>query len=112
MKRYCLTLDLKDDPVAIKEYEAHHQRVWPEVIQSIAGSGIQSMEIYRRETRLVLFMETVDDFSFEDKARADNNNSKVQEWEELMWRYQQPLKGAAKGEKWMLMNKIFDLADY
>jgi len=33
----------------------------------------------------------------------------VQEWEDLMWNYQQPLKKAMKGEKWVLMNKIFSL---
>jgi len=54
-------------------------------------------------------MEVNDDFSFEKKADADRNNQKVQEWEELMWAYQQPLAEAAKGEKWMLMNKIFEL---
>lgn len=65
------------------------------------------MEIYRLGTRLCMMMEANDDFSFERKAEADNNNPKVQEWEELMWKFQQPLKEAAKGEKWMLMNKIF-----
>jgi len=32
MKRYVLTLDLKDDPRAIAEYKAHHRAVWPEVV--------------------------------------------------------------------------------
>jgi L-rhamnose mutarotase len=41
----------------------------------------------------------------------DENNSKVQQWEELMWKYQQPLEQATQGEKWMLLNKIFDLND-
>ena len=46
-KRYCLTLDLKDDPELIAEYEAYHQAVWTEVLQSIKESGIVDMEIYR-----------------------------------------------------------------
>jgi L-rhamnose mutarotase len=33
----------------------------------------------------------------------------VQEWEELMWKYQQALPCAERGEKWMLMEKIFEL---
>ena len=109
MKTYCLTLDLKNDPALIREYEEHHQRVWPEIIDSIRSSGIDSLEIYRFGTRLFMIMEVTDDFSFEKKAEADNNNEKVQAWETLMWNYQQPLAAAAKGEKWMLMNKIFDL---
>ena len=112
MKRYCLTLDLKNDPELIREYEAHHKKVWPEIIASIKDSAIENMEIYRFGTRLFMIMETSEDFSFEKKAAADEGNAKVQEWEELMWRYQQPLAEAASGEKWMLMNKIFDLNDF
>jgi L-rhamnose mutarotase len=40
----------------------------------------------------------------------DEQNSKVEEWEQLMWRYQQALPKSKKGEKWKLMNKIFQLA--
>ena len=109
MKRYCLTLDLKKDDQLIHEYEEHHKKVWPEIISSIKGSGIKQMEIYRLGTRLFMIMEVSDDFSFERKAEMDNTNKKVQQWEELMWKYQQALAEAAPGEKWILMNKIFDL---
>ncbi|MFA6088037.1 L-rhamnose mutarotase [Mucilaginibacter sp.] len=109
MKRYCLTLDLKDDTSLIAEYEAYHKSVWPEVLDSINGSGIIGMEIYRYDIRLFMIMETTDDFSFENKAAMDADNVKVQEWEQLMWKYQQPVKGAIAGEKWVLMDKIFQL---
>jgi L-rhamnose mutarotase len=109
MKRYCLILDLKNDPQLIKEYEDYHKNVWPEIIKSIKDAGIEQMEIYRHETRLFMIMEVNDEFSFESKQQADRNNPKVQEWEELMWKYQQPIAGAAKGEKWILMEKIFGL---
>jgi len=112
MKRYCLTLDLKNDPHLIRQYEEHHKNVWPEIIASIKEAGIEKMEIYRLGTRLCMMMETLDDFSFEKKAAADEGSIKVQQWEELMWRYQQPLSEATKGEKWMLMNKIFSLNEY
>ena len=109
MKRYCLALDLKDDEALIKEYEAYHQRVWPEILQSIRRSGIGQMEIYRIQNRLFMIMDTADDFSFEIKSAADVSNEKVQEWEKLMWNYQQALPGSKPGEKWRLMEKIFDL---
>ncbi|MGN6162993.1 MAG: L-rhamnose mutarotase [Flavisolibacter sp.] len=112
MQRYCLTLNLKNEPELIRQYEAFHQDVWPEIVQSIRHSGIEQMEIYRLDTRLLMIMEVNDDFSFEKKAAADKNNSKVQEWEELMWQYQEALPGAVEGEKWMIMNKIFDLKEF
>ena len=109
MKKYCLALDLKDDPQLIATYEAYHREVWPEIIQSIAESGILHMEIYRTGNRLFMIMETTDDFSFEAKGNADKQNVKVQEWEILMWKYQQALPNSAPGEKWKLMEKIFSM---
>lgn len=69
------------------------------------------MEIFRFQNRLCMIMETEDAFTFERKQQLDAQNPKVADWEELMWTYQQPLKGAAGGEKWMLMDKIFDLVN-
>jgi L-rhamnose mutarotase len=109
MNRYCLTLDLVDDPVLIKEYEDMHQRVWPEIKESITTAGIDAMEIYRYGNRLFMIMEVNDGFSFDRKSAMDAQNEKVQEWEELMWKYQQAVPGAKAGEKWMMMNKIFEL---
>lgn len=109
MKRYCLALDLKDDPQLIAEYEDYHREVWPEIKESILGSGIIAMEIYRLENRLFMIMDTAADFSFEQKAIADKANKKVQEWETLMWKFQQPLPNSKPGEKWVLMDRIFEL---
>jgi len=109
MKRYCLALDLKNDPALIAAYETYHQNVWPEIMKSITGSGIEHMEIYRVGNRLFMIMEVNDTFSFDAKSRADADNPKVQEWETLMWQYQQALPFAKPGEKWMLMERIFSL---
>jgi L-rhamnose mutarotase len=108
MKRFCLALDLKDDANLIAEYEAYHRQVWPEILESIATSGITSLQIYRVANRLFMIMDTVEDFSFERKAAKDAANPRVQDWETLMWNYQQALPTAKPGEKWMLMDKIFD----
>lgn len=109
MKRYCLTLDLINNDSLIAEYEEHHRRVWPEILESITTSGILQMEIYRLKSRLFMIMDVSDEFSFEKKADMDANNAKVQEWENLMWKYQHALPGAKPGEKWMLMDSIFKL---
>jgi L-rhamnose mutarotase len=109
MKRYCLTLDLKNDAQLIAQYELYHKDVWPQISKSILDSGITHMEIYRFENRLFMIMETDDTFSFERKAAMDSTNVKVQEWETLMWKFQQPLKNAKPGQKWVLMDKIFGL---
>lgn len=109
MRRYVLALDLVDDPNLIAEYEAYHRAIWPEIQASIRDAAVDAMEIYRFGNRLFMLMEVTDDFSFERKAQMDAENPKVQEWEKLMWKYQQALPGAKPGEKWVIMDKIFEL---
>ncbi len=109
MNRYCLALDLVDNEKLIEEYEAYHVNAWPEIKRSIIDSGVLDMEIYRVANRLFMVMETEDDFSFEKKALMDASNPKVEEWETLMWKYQQALPFAKPGEKWVLMKNIFKL---
>lgn len=109
MKRYCLALDLKDDPELIQGYEKLHEAISPEIRQSIVDAGIEVMDIYRVGNRLFMIMETDDDFSFEEKEAMDKANPKVQEWETMLWKYQQALPFAKPGEKWVLMEKIFSL---
>jgi L-rhamnose mutarotase len=108
-QRLCLTLDLKNDPTLIAEYKRHHQKIWPEITQSIKNSGIEDMEIYLLGTRMFMIMEVNERFSFEANAKADRTNPKVQEWENLMWKFQQSLPEAKPGEKWMRMERIFKL---
>lgn len=109
MKKYCLALDLINDSKLIEEYIAFHQNVWPEIIESIKESGILNLEIYSIYDRLFMIIEANDNFSFDEKSKADHNNPKVQEWEELMWKFQKALPESKNGEKWVLMDKIFEL---
>jgi L-rhamnose mutarotase len=109
MKKYCLALDLINDPELIAEYKTFHQNVWPEIMESIKESGIINLEIYNIQDRLLMIIEADENFSFEEKSKADAANPKVQEWEALMWKFQQALPSAKPGEKWLLMDKIFEL---
>ena len=109
MKTFCLALDLKDDPQLIAEYETYHENVWPEILSSIKESGIMKLDIYRTGNRLCMIIEAVDEFNFERKNSMDAANDRVKAWEDLMWKYQQALPGAKPGQKWLLMDKIFEL---
>jgi L-rhamnose mutarotase len=106
-KRYCFALDLVDDPILITEYKKHHEKIWPEITKSLKDSGIEILEIYSVGNRMFMIMEVNESFSFQEKSKADANNPKVQEWETLMWKYQQALPTAKEGEKWLLMEKIY-----
>lgn len=111
MVRYCMALDLIDDAAMIEEYEYWHktENRWPEIMKSILDAGVTLMEIYKTGNRLFMIMEVNETFSFELKAAKDSESAEVQKWEQFMWKFQQPLKWAKPGEKWVLMEKIFSL---
>ena len=70
-RRYCLTLDLKDDPKLIAEYKKYHEKVWPEITASIKQASVLDMEIYLLGTRMCMTMEVDENFSFEAKQKMD-----------------------------------------
>jgi L-rhamnose mutarotase len=113
MPRLYYALDLKDDPALIAEYEHWHRPeiVWPEIVASFRGMGVRDLELFRAGNRLVLVMDVEEDYSAERKAASDAANPRVQEWEALMWRFQQALPFAQPGEKWVPMRQIFSLQD-
>jgi len=108
-QKYCFALDLNEDSDLIAEYKKYHEKIWPEITESIVNSGIENLNIYCVGNRMFMIIEANETFTFERKGKMDANNPKVKEWEELMWKYQKALPWAKEGEKWMMMDKIFDL---
>ncbi len=107
MKRYCQTLELRDDPELIEKYLEAHRHVWPEVIAGQREVGIVDMQIYRRGTRLFMIMDTVDDFDFvRDNARLATLPRQA-EWEAYVAQFQGCDPSAPSTDKWQLMERIF-----
>ncbi|ADW69544.1 L-rhamnose mutarotase [Granulicella tundricola] len=109
MKRFCLALDLRPDPLLQEQYVRYHQHVWPEVQQSLRDAGVQDMEIYKLGDRLFMIMDVSDDFTFERKARMDAGNPKVQEWEAMMGRFQNVSADDDPYSRWQSMDRVFQL---
>ncbi|WP_300600069.1 L-rhamnose mutarotase [Niabella sp.] len=111
MKRFCLTLDLKNDPELIRQYEAYHRadQVWPEIIGGIRSCGIYTMDIYRAGNRLVMILETTDGFELQAGFEAMAALPRQQEWARLMDTFQQRLAFAKPDEHWVEMKQIFKL---
>ena len=111
IQRYCYSCDLKDDPKLISEYKKYHtqENVWPEITKSIKDAGIIDMEIYITGNRMFMIIEVDKTFNPIRKNEMDANNLKVQEWEKLMWNFQQKIPWAKEGEKWVKLEKIFKL---
>lgn len=108
--RLVMTTDIIGGPEKIKEYEYYHNHSWPEVVASLKSIGIQALDIYRLESRLVMIMEVPEGF---DKvaqfAKHMKNHPRCGEWEVLMSDYQVAPAGAAVDEKWGEMKRIYSL---
>ncbi|WP_158968952.1 L-rhamnose mutarotase [Paraglaciecola sp. L3A3] len=113
INRYCLALDLQNDEKLIAEYIEYHkpEHAWPQITTNMKELGILDMEIYHLGDRLVMIMETTEDFDPNEPPKTEQGRKESDEWEQLMWKYQKPLKWAKDGEKWVRMNKIYDLKD-
>ena len=110
MKEYALALDLKDNPEAIEKYRQHHQAVWPEVEEALRAVGIINMKIWQLGNRLFMRYTAPNDFDPEkDMVRYAKMHPRIAEWEALMAQFQQPLPQAGPGEKWLHMEKVFEL---
>jgi L-rhamnose mutarotase len=110
-RRFCLTLDLKNDSALISEYEHWHdaRNIWPEIPAGIKEVGILDMEIYRFGTRMFMIIEAGPGFDFERDMARLAKLPRQEEWEAFVSRFQQQLPGSAPGEKWMSMERIFKL---
>lgn len=111
VKRYCQTLDLKDDPALIAEYVKRHSEAeaWPEIRRGIREVGILEMELYILGTRLFMIVETPMDFDWDSAMTKLATLPRQAEWEEYMSIFQIAKPGASSAEKWQLMDRIFYL---
>ena len=111
VKRYCQTMELKNDSAWIKRYrEAHSQpRFWPEIEEGIKSVGILEMEIYILGNRLFMIVETPLDFDWDSAMARLATLPRQQEWEEYVAAFQQCAKEATSDEKWQMMDRMFYL---
>lgn len=113
VKRFCQTLDLKDNPALIAEYRKRHSEgeAWSEIIEGIREVGILEMEIYIVGTRLFMIVETPVDFCWEEAMARLAMLPRQQEWEDYMAEFQVAPPGASSDKKWVLMERMFHLYD-
>ena len=111
MRRYVLTVDLRDDPAAIAAYRDHHRRVWPEVVDSLRRAGVHRMDIHILGRRLVMILELNDGLDVRRVfATHVASSPRVQEWERLMKSLQEPSSDTPPGESWAVMDPVFQLS--
>ena len=111
VKRYCQTLDLRDNPELIAEYRRRHsqEHIWKEIPEGIRQVGILEMEIYLLGTRLFMIVETPLDFDWDTAMARLGTLPRQDEWEDYMAEFQLVKAGMSSAEKWQMMDRIFHL---
>lgn len=110
MSRYVFTVNVKDDPAIVQTYCEYHRDVWPEVLASLRGAGVEQMDIYLLGRRLVMVVETRGGVDYRAAfERHASSSGRVIEWERLMKSLQERPAEARPGEWWALMEPVFHL---
>lgn len=111
LKRYCQTLDLKNDSALIAQYLMWHSpdSIWEEIPEGIREAGIEEMQIFLEGTRLCMIVETPTEFNWTTQMLKLGGLPRQAEWDSLMSTYQQAPPGAGAGNQWRLMERIFSL---
>ena len=112
-RRYCMTLELKDDPQLIAEYENWHkpENIWKEIPEGIRQVGIVDSELYRFGPPLFMILTVPADFDFETQMTELAGLPHQAEWEDFMTKYQASKPGESSAEKWKKMDRIFKLPE-
>jgi len=110
-KRYCKSLELKDDPELIAEYKKYHAMgaAWPEITEGMKQVGIIDMEIYISGNILFMIMDTVPDFDHDEAMKKLSTLPRQAEWEALMSKFQKTSSDTSAGDKWKLLERIYKM---
>lgn len=111
VKRYCQTMDLRDNEELIRNYREAHDKehFWDEIKQGIRSVGILEMEIYILGTRLFMIVETPLDFDWDSAMQRLATLPRQEEWEAYVAQFQLCNENATSDEKWRMMERMFYL---
>ena len=107
MKRFCLSLELHNNPNLIAQYCDAHKNVWPEIIKGHREVGIIDMQIYIDGCRLFMIVDAVDDFDWKRDMSRLASLPRQAEWEAYVSQFQGCSADAHSDEKWKLITRIF-----
>lgn len=111
VKRYCQTMELKDEAELIRRYREAHDKehFWDEIKAGIKAVGILEMEIYIVGNRLFMIVETALDFDWDTAMARLATLPRQAEWEDYVAAFQQCASGSTSDEKWQMMERMFFL---
>lgn len=105
-----LTSNLTGDSKLQQEYLDYHKtqfKKWPEVADGFCNAGFQQLLLFRNGRQLMLVIsipkgKTLDELN----PRTTEGNPRMDQWNQLMKKYQQGIEGTKKGETWVFLKRV------
>ncbi|MCD8185854.1 MAG: L-rhamnose mutarotase [Rikenellaceae bacterium] len=106
-----LTANLVDDPVMQQEYMDYHKTQYerfPEVSAGFCRAEFQRLLMYRNGRQLMLMISYPAGKDYETlNTRTVENNPRVDQWNQIMGKYQEGVEGTGPDETWVFFEPIF-----
>jgi hypothetical protein len=105
-----LTANLVNNPKMQQEYLNYHAtqfQKWPEVSQGFCNADFQQLLVFKTGRQLMLVISIPKGESL-DKLNplTTKNNPRVDDWNNMMKKYQEGIAGTKKGEVWVFFKDV------
>ena len=105
-----LTANLVEDEKLQKEYVDYHTtqfEKWPEIAKGFCNADFQQLQVFKNGRQLMLVISIPKGESLDKlNPKTTENNPRVDDWNNLMKKYQTGIEGAKPGEVWIFLNKV------
>ncbi len=105
-----LSANLVKDPKLQQEYLNYHAtqfQKWPEVSRGFCNASFQQLLVFKTGRQLMLVISIPKGESL-DKLNplTSKNNPRVDDWNNMMKKYQEGIEGTKKGEVWVFFKEV------
>lgn len=105
-----LTTNLVANQKLQQEYLSYHStqfEKWPEVSKGFCNADFQQLLLFRNGRQLMLVISIPKGESLDKlNPRTTENNPRVDEWNKIMKKYQEGIKGTKPGETWVFLKQM------
>lgn len=109
-KHVLLTANLVEDETLQREYMEYHRtqfEEWPEIAEGFCNADFQQLLMYRNGRQLMLIISVPADKTLDElNPKTVENNPRMDEWNQLIGKYQEGIQGTKPNEKWVFLNEV------